>query len=220
MKLKSKNMKTKLYLLLILLVLQIHLKGQNIPDQVDLVNIEHAKLIDADVQQFFASNTSYPQKAAINEIEGNVVVSFIISKNGQIDSIQIVNNPNNILAVEVLVALEKSYGLWIPCKVNGNAVDKKYLGCFKFLMSKASVFTDNRNKGIKNLQKGDYEKSLKYINKALTIDEYNSELYQARANVYLKMNENELAQKDLAKFKDLKDNLLIDVMFSIVGVTR
>ncbi|MBK6281339.1 MAG: TonB family protein [Draconibacterium sp.] len=182
-------MKTKLYLLLILLVLQIHLKGQNIPDQVDLVNIEHAKLIDADVQQFFASNTSYPQKAAINEIEGNVVVSFIISKNGQIDSIQIVNNPNNILAVEVLVALEKSYGLWIPCKVNGNAVDKKYLGCFKFLMSKASVFTDNRNKGIKNLQKGDYEKSLKYINKALTIDEYNSELYQARANVYLKMNE-------------------------------
>lgn len=217
-KIKPKNMKTNLSLLLIFLVLQINLKSQNIPDQVDLVNIENAKIIDVDVQQFFASNASYPQRAAVSEIEGNVVVSFIIRQDGQLDSIQIINNPNNILAVGVLVAFEKSYGLWIPCKVNGNAIDKKYLGCFKYLMNNASVLAENRSKGIKSLQKGEYEKSLKYINKALTIDEYNPELYQARANVYLKMNENELAQQDLAKFKELKDNLLIDVMFSIVGI--
>lgn len=77
--------------------------------------------------KFLAKNIEYPKYARENNIQGRVVVSFIVDKSGNLSDFQVVKSVNSNLEEEALRVLKLS-APWIPGKHNGNNV------CVRFMM--------------------------------------------------------------------------------------
>jgi outer membrane biosynthesis protein TonB len=56
----------------------------------DNASFVRAKINNEDASKFFLN---YPYNSTISGSDGNVLVSFIVRKDGQIDSVQVLNNP-------------------------------------------------------------------------------------------------------------------------------
>ena len=191
------------------------LYSQNLPVTQ---NIEMAKIKSGDIIKFFGENIRYPSNALMDNIEGIVIIGFRITKDGLIDSIQVIKNPNQNLSLEALRVLDKTNGLWIPTKSNGIPIDKNYIASFGFFTS--SKYYDSRNKGLNYFKKGDYNKALSSINKSLAIDEYDTKLYETRLAIYKNLNDVESIKRDSAKIDYLKRNLITNIFVTAMPVRR
>jgi tetratricopeptide (TPR) repeat protein len=207
-------MKTFMQFLFLFTLVSISLNGQENSNPT----FENAKLKNEAVNKFFAENTSFPMNVALNNVQEQVIISFVINKNGELDSVSLINNPNKQFAIQALSALDKSTGLWIPSKSNGQSVNKKFIAVFNFTSTKS--FFDLKNKAIKFQQKGDNEKALQTIDKAIKIDGFDTELYQTRCMIYKNLNKTDLVNSDIEKIKELNETLLSDIWITIIGVPR
>lgn len=73
-------------------------------------------------QRFLNKNFRYPDDAQNNEIQGTVVVQFIVDKEGNVSDIQVLSGPEQGgLREEAMRVIRKS-GKWIPAIQNGNNV--------------------------------------------------------------------------------------------------
>lgn len=70
-------------------------------------------------------NVRYPAEARINKIEGIVVVSFVIRKDGSITDIKTIRNPGGGLGEDV-VRVVQGMPKWKPGIKNGEAVSVKF----------------------------------------------------------------------------------------------
>lgn len=88
---------------------------------------------DAAWMRYLNKNLSYPQDAADNEIQGVVVVQFIVDKDGVVSEVQAVSGPKE-LHNEAVRVIRKS-GKWTPAIQNGRQVKsyKKQPIYFKLL---------------------------------------------------------------------------------------
>jgi protein TonB len=71
-------------------------------------------------QRFLNRNLNYPQNAIDNEIEGAVVVQFIVDKEGNVSDVEAVSGPAELRAEAVRVI--KKSGKWTPAVQNGRKV--------------------------------------------------------------------------------------------------
>ena len=71
------------------------------------------------------SNVKYPQSALENGIQGNVVVKFVIEKDGKLSNIQVLQAPDKTLADAVVQVLQKS-PKWKPGKKRDKPVRVTY----------------------------------------------------------------------------------------------
>jgi periplasmic protein TonB len=71
-------------------------------------------------QRFLYKNLRYPQEAIDNEIQGAVVVQFIVDKEGNVSDIEAVSGPAELRAEAVRVI--KKSGKWTPAIQNGRKV--------------------------------------------------------------------------------------------------
>ena len=77
------------------------------------------------LMQWLASNIKYPVVAEENGVQGRVVCTFVVERDGSITDVKVVRGVDPSLdkeAVRVLKAMPK----WIPGKQNGSAVRVKY----------------------------------------------------------------------------------------------
>ena len=81
---------------------------------------------EAALTAFLSSNTKYPEIALENNIQGRVVVKFIVEKNGSITDVHVVKSVDPSLDKEA-VRVVKSMPKWTPGKQNGQAVRVQYL---------------------------------------------------------------------------------------------
>ncbi len=72
--------------------------------------------------KFLGSNISYPVEAARNNISGMVIVYFVITKEGKMDSLKVTTCPEYGLREEALWAVRKSAGNWRPAKLKNELV--------------------------------------------------------------------------------------------------
>jgi len=80
---------------------------------------------DAALMEWLSKNIKYPVVAEENGIQGRVVATFVVERDGSITDVKIVKSVDPSLdkeAVRVLKAMPK----WIPGKQNGQAVRVKY----------------------------------------------------------------------------------------------
>ena len=207
-------MKTKInvqFFLCFLFLISIY---HNISGQLKSTNFEKAKFITGDVNSYFFKTMKYPQNAKQNTEFVNVVLSFIIDKNGKVDSIKVLKQPHILFTQETLIALNNSSGMWIPSKIDGKPVDKKYIGNFKFATSTAP--TDYKERGLRLFKKGDFEKALKVINTAIKYNPYDKELYEARSKIYMNLKKIDQTNIDIEKLDSINTYLLIDVGFAMI----
>ena len=70
-------------------------------------------------------NVKFPQIALENGIQGRVVLSFVIERNGKLTNIQVLQTPDRSLSEEATRVLAKS-PIWSPGKQRNKAVRVKY----------------------------------------------------------------------------------------------
>lgn len=70
------------------------------------------------LMKFLQENVNYPAKAQENNVQGRVVVSFIVEKDGSITNVKVVNSVDPSLDAEALRVVN-SMPRWIPGKQNG-----------------------------------------------------------------------------------------------------
>ena len=75
--------------------------------------------------RFVASNLQYPTKARANGIQGRVVTTFIVEKDGTISNAKVVRSVEPSIDQEAL-RIVKSMPKWTPGKQNGKPVRVKY----------------------------------------------------------------------------------------------
>lgn len=95
-----------------------------------------------DFLQWVSKRIIYPEKALEQKIEGKVVTSFIIEKDGKLTSSEILASPDTLLSKAVLLALEGS-PLWTPGTVDGDPVHTRLILPFPFkLPTEEPVYTE------------------------------------------------------------------------------
>ena len=77
------------------------------------------------LQNWLASHINYPAVAEENGIQGRVIVSFIVEKNGSVSSVQVVKSVDPSLDREALRVVN-SMPRWTPGRLNGQPVRVKY----------------------------------------------------------------------------------------------
>lgn len=205
-------MKTLLGSLLIIILLHGRLTGQENSGPFEKARFEKARINGEDASKFFRQKIQYPYSPGFfGQIDGNVFVTFIIDKKGQIDSIMVLNQPNVMFQNVVLNALNESSGLWIPTMFDGVALYKRYIAAFNFTASNA--FQYKKDRSLRYFKKGLLTKALKLINEAIVIDPYDIELYQTRAIIYKKQVKHDLEILDETKCYDLNRDILVDMWF-------
>lgn len=71
-------------------------------------------------QRYLLKTLSYPQDAQDNEIQGTVVVQFIVDKGGSVSDVEAISGPNELRGEAVRVI--KKSGKWTPAVQNGRQV--------------------------------------------------------------------------------------------------
>lgn len=77
---------------------------------------------------------NYPDQIKLQGVEGVVLTECIITKEGVIESINVVKSLHPDLDKEAILAIQK-LGIWIPAKVDGNFVSSYMTIPVKFLLS-------------------------------------------------------------------------------------
>ncbi len=79
----------------------------------------------AALQAFLSSNTKYPVVAQENGVQGRVIVSFVVERDGSITDVRVVRSVDPSLDREASRVV-RSMPRWSPGKQNGSAVRVKY----------------------------------------------------------------------------------------------
>jgi len=70
--------------------------------------------------RYLTKNLNYPEEAQNSEIQGTVIVKFIVDKEGKVSDVEAISGPNE-LRDEAVRVIKKS-GNWIPAVQNGRKV--------------------------------------------------------------------------------------------------
>lgn len=81
---------------------------------------------EAALMKFIKTNLSYPPSAARKGIQGRVMLSFIVEKNGSASTITVLNSPDNALSREA-VRVVKKMPKWTPARHEGKPVRVKFV---------------------------------------------------------------------------------------------
>lgn len=82
--------------------------------------------------QYIGSNMKYPSEALVQEIEGTVIVQYVIEKNGRVSHVQAIKSPDPILSEEACRIIETTSEKWKAGVKNGNPVRVKCITVVNF----------------------------------------------------------------------------------------
>ena len=80
---------------------------------------------DAELMKFLSKNINYPTMAMENNVQGRVIVQFVVTKNGSIGEVKVARSVDRDLDREA-IRVVKSLPKFIPGKMNGQAVNVWY----------------------------------------------------------------------------------------------
>lgn len=75
----------------------------------------------AEMYKWLQNTVEYPKEARKNNIQGKIIVRFIIEKDGSIDGITVVRGVNELLDAEA-IRIAKAMPKWSPAKLKGKIV--------------------------------------------------------------------------------------------------
>ncbi|MGE0089832.1 MAG: energy transducer TonB [Bacteroidales bacterium] len=180
--------------------------------------IENAKYLKGDLNAILNSTIKYPTDGLKSNIQGDVVLSFLITKNGKLDSLVILSSPSMALSTASVITLNSLENEWTPCKINNKSIDKKYLIVFRYRMYLNTTPPTYKKDADKLFKKQKFDKALKLYNKAIKENQYDYELFEARALTKENLGDTEGAKEDRASSILIKNEILTFV--DVAGIIR
>jgi TonB family protein len=77
------------------------------------------------MMKYLATNVKYPEEAFNKGIEGRVILTFIVEKDGSISNVKVAKSVNEVIDAEAVRVVE-NMPKWKPGKQNGKEVRVKY----------------------------------------------------------------------------------------------
>ena len=102
--------------------------------------------------EFLTTNVRYPKEAEDKCLQGRVIVSFIVEKDGSLSDTKVVGSIDPVLDAEALRVVN-SMPNWIPGKQNGEPVRVKYVVPVRFLLDGGTVIPADNEKTFGLLKK-------------------------------------------------------------------
>lgn len=214
-------MKRILFSVLFFLSFMLQLAAQELqPDRVFNsteveVQPQFGKLPES-IYQFLGSNVRYPTSASRNSVSGTVILSFIIKKDGKMDSLHVASNPGYGLDQEAMRVIKMSANKWRPALIKDQAVACRVYFPVRFavqnsnqqstldlspptqprvdkatrkLMEQAQQANDFYNKGLDNYEQDKLEEAKANFDKAINIKPDHIAALQNRGVVKYKMKD-------------------------------
>uniref|UniRef100_UPI003078BCD6 M56 family metallopeptidase n=1 Tax=Phocaeicola coprophilus TaxID=387090 RepID=UPI003078BCD6 len=125
---------------------------------------------------YLRNNIRYPQEAQKAEIQGRVIIQFIVSKDGSITDAEVVESVDPQLDAEGL-RLIKNMPRWKPGMRKGQAIRVKQTLPIRFAFTKTSDKPENSNSIF--LKNGSYNSSLKDVILLVNEQEVSPEIFRA-----------------------------------------
>jgi tetratricopeptide (TPR) repeat protein len=143
-----------------------------------------------------------PESSTVMATNNLFVATFVVTKEGALGDIQILENINKRFEKQFLNALNKSKSLWIPAEINGEKVDVQMSIEFKFISSnKFLPMYDFSKKGKTALDNNDFLKALRYFELALEITPDDTEIIYQKAICEMNLGNIGAACESLEKVK-------------------
>ncbi len=74
------------------------------------------------LMKFLVNNIRYPEGAVEQEIQGKVIVEFVVYPNGELGKFKILRGVHSLLDKEAMRVVKLTSGKWTPGRQNGKAV--------------------------------------------------------------------------------------------------
>lgn len=75
--------------------------------------------------KWIASNIGYPKYCSDKGIEGRVIVSFVVDRDGSIDNIEVIRSPHELLSAEA-IRVVSSMPKWKPARIDTKSVRSRF----------------------------------------------------------------------------------------------
>jgi TonB family protein len=97
--------------------------------------VRYPELSDSSIDSFILKNVYYPAVACENEIQGKVLVSFVVETDGSVSNIEIVKPVHPTLDKEAVRCVRRTDGRWISGMQNGEKIPMKIKIEFEFVLN-------------------------------------------------------------------------------------
>jgi tetratricopeptide (TPR) repeat protein len=211
-------MKTALVMVLMLCCIASY--SQSVQNSDSASADEKAKYLNENLDKFLAQRIVYPKEAFTANIEGDVIFSFNIGRDGKLNNLAVVSSPHASLTSSSMAALNDLEKEWNPARINGSPADKNYLFVFRFRVYKNTQPVNYSAIAERAFKKKKYEQALKYYNEAIKDNRFIPDFYESRSRVKEMLGDTEGARNDKQTSKEFNDQIMSVIDIAAIGVSR
>jgi TonB family protein len=140
----------------------------------------------------------YPPISVENGEQGTVVIKFLITNQGKIDSIEILNKVSSSIDKESIRCLKTTESKWTSAKLKDNNITISLIVPIYLKIAKSGKGEDYYiNKGDKYYSKMDYKNSLSNYSEAIKLNPFNSGILEKKIDCEKKLNQTLDLERDL-----------------------
>lgn len=175
--------------------------------------IQKARYSVSNLDSLLARKVSYPLESLKSSSEGDVIISFTITKDGKLENPVIENSPDLEMSKASMEAIKTLTDKWVPAKNGESPVTKKYFAVFRYRIYYNSAPTPLSASAEKQVSKGNFPKALKHYNNAIEENPYDKNLFQARSKTKKALGDEAGFAQDNAEYLRLDEEFMavIDV---------
>lgn len=195
--------------------------SQTMPEAEKTPVNQKASYLKEDLKAFLTKNILYPKEGITNNIEGDVVLSFVINKEGHMDSITVESSADHSLTISAVTAFTQvSDNEWSPAKVNDVPIDHRNKVIFRFRQFLNEEPYDYKAKARQLFDKEKYEKALKVYDEGIADNQYDVALFNERSRVKKILGDIEGSKLDHVIATSLKEEIMTVINVYAVAKTR
>jgi len=170
--------------------------------------IQKAQYSVKNLDSLLAKKVIYPLDALRNSNEGDVIISFSVTKDGKLENPGIVKTSDVLLSKTSMDAAKWINERWVPAKDGDNPISKKYLIVFRYRIYFNSSPPKYKSGAEKQYNKGNYPKALKIYNDAIEENPYDKDLFSARSKTKEALGDTAGAANDIAEYNRLDEEIM------------
>ncbi len=168
---------------------------------------------DGNFSQYFGELINFPTNLVKDGAQSYTKIGFYIDANGHIDSIDVLEYPNILIAQEAAQLLNSTANMWKPTMLNHKPIPYTYQLIVKYEYFESTPPTKEKSaelydKSYKKFDKEKYDDALDLINKAILLDPYYSRYYDLRSKIFNALNDSENAEIDNKKYLYMEKSII------------
>ena len=203
-----------------LMTFNLAVKSQTIQKVESISTFEKAKYLNEYLANSLRNKTKYPQDAFTNNVQGDVMFSFVIHQNGELDSLLFVSSPNILLSQSTLIALKTMENKWKPASLNNVPINKKYFIVFRYRVYLNTEPDNFKGRADDLCAKKKYDRALKVYNQAIKDNRFDYSLLDSRSKVKELLGDIEGSKQDHNAAIKLNDDFMSFVNVVVKGISQ